>query len=104
MQVNLSKTAHIAEEIGLAAKTGELTTKLQQLFTALSSIPAASIESERVFSVAGSFMTRIRSKLSDKTLDHFSFAKKKFQNDKLKLLVNIPIFLIEIYCWIRIQL
>jgi hypothetical protein len=45
-----------------------------------------------VFSVAGSFMTRIRSRLSDTTLDHFSFAKCKFKNDKLKTVVNIPIF------------
>ncbi len=87
-----SRVAHIADEIALAAKTGELTNKLRQLLTALSSIPAASVENERVFSVAGGFMTKIRSRLSDTTMDHFSFAKCKFKNEKLKKVVNIPIF------------
>ncbi len=86
-----SKLTHIDDEIALAAKTAELTSKLQQLHKALSSIPAASIESERVFSVAGSFATKIRSRLSDKTLDHFSFAKCRLKNEKLKKVVNIPI-------------
>jgi hypothetical protein len=94
LQANICKLAHFDDEIALAAKTGELTSKLQQLFKALSSIPAASIESERVFSVAGNFMTKIRSRLSDSTLDHFSFAKCKFKNDKLKKGVDIPISLV----------
>jgi hypothetical protein len=68
-------------EIALASKTGELTAKLRKLYKALSSIPAASIECERAFSVAGSFATKIRSQLSDKTLDHFSFAKCRFKNE-----------------------
>jgi hypothetical protein len=55
------------------------------LYKVLSSIPAASIESERAFSVAGGFATKIRSKLSDKTLDRFLFAKF---GKKSKLTVN----------------
>ncbi len=75
----ISKTLHMDEEVALAAKTGELTTKLKSLHVALLSIPAASIESERAFSVAGSFATKIRNQLSDKTLDRFCFAKSYYK-------------------------
>jgi hypothetical protein len=75
----ISKTLHMNEEIALAAKTGELTSKLKSLHMALLSIPAASIESERAFSIAGSFATKIRSQLSDKTLDRFCFAKSYYK-------------------------
>jgi hypothetical protein len=85
-----SELQHIDEEISLAAKTGELTSKLGKLLTALASIPAASIESERAFSVASRYMTKIRSRLGDGTLDNFSFAKCKFKNDKSQL-VNFQI-------------
>ena len=79
-----SEHIHMDDEVALASKTGELTRKLLLLSNALSSIPAASIESERVFSVAGGFATKIRSQLSDSTLDRFSFAKTKFKNDLLR--------------------
>jgi hypothetical protein len=58
------------------------------LYKALSSIPAASIESERAFSVAGDFATKIRSQLRDKTLDRFLFAKCYFKNQDLLLAVS----------------
>jgi hypothetical protein len=91
------------EEIALATKTGELTTKLKKLYKALSSIPAASIECERAFSVAGSFATKIRSQLSDATLDHFCFAKCYFQNKSLDLPVNILIAWIFLPIFILIK-
>jgi hypothetical protein len=78
-------------EIALASKTGGLTAKLRKLCKALSSIPAASIECERAFSVVGSFATKIKSQLSDKTLDHISFAKCSFKNESLSQ-VNILFF------------
>jgi hypothetical protein len=86
-----SKIHHLDDEITLASKTGELTEKLKQIHLALTSIPAASIESERAFSIAGSFATKIRSRLSDETLDRFSFAKSYFKNQKLSALENIVI-------------
>jgi hypothetical protein len=88
--VTSSGLQHTEEEMVLAAKTGELTNKLGKLLNALLSVPASSIESERAFSVASRYVTKIRSRLSDQTLDNFSFAKCRFQNDKLKL-VNIQI-------------
>jgi hypothetical protein len=55
----------------LALKTGELTAKLAKLHQAVLSIPASSVESERAFSVASQFVTKIRSRLGDATLDNF---------------------------------
>ena len=72
--------AHIEEEINLVSKTGQLTAKLKQLLRSLEGIPAASIESERAFSVASRFVTKIRSRLGDKHLDNFLFAKSWFKN------------------------
>ncbi len=85
-----SEQQHIDEEISLTAKTRALTSKLGKLLTALASIPAASIESGHAFSVASRYMTKIRSRLGDGTLDNFSFAKYKLKNDKSQL-VNFQI-------------
>jgi hypothetical protein len=86
-----SQLQHIDEEIALAAKTGELTIKLRNLSKGLLSIPAASIESERAFSVASRYVTKIRSRLSDTTLDNFCFAKCKLKNDKLVIIIAISL-------------
>ena len=48
----------------LASKTGELTERLSQILISLESVSAASIESERAFSAAGSIVSKIRSRLS----------------------------------------
>ena len=71
----MSKTVHIEDEIALASKTGELTKKLRSLHKALLSIPATSVESERAFSVAGSFAIKIQSQLSDKLWTGFVLPK-----------------------------
>jgi hypothetical protein len=84
---------HIEHEMGLASKTGELTAKLKMLQKAILSIPASSIESERAFSVASRFMTKIRSRLGDATLDNFAFAKSKLENDKLVIFLPILAFI-----------
>jgi hypothetical protein len=78
-----SAASHIEDEMALASKTGELTTKLSKLYKSVRSIPASSIESERAFSVASRFVTKIRSRLGDEKLDNFAFAKSKLKNDKL---------------------
>ncbi len=73
---------HIGDQIALASKTGELTSSLKKLLGALLSIPAASIESERAFSIASRFLAKIRNRLGDKALSDFCFAKNKFKNDR----------------------
>jgi hypothetical protein len=97
---------HIEEEMALASKTGELTAKLAKLHQGVLSIPAASIESERAFSIASRFVTKIRSRLGDATLDNFAYAKSKLKNDSLTkvifLLVLIRLFsLFLTLCWLK---
>lgn len=87
---------HIGEEIALAAKTGELTNKLSLVHRALLSIPAASIESERAFSVAAGFATKIRSRLSDTTLDNFAFAKFKFKANDRKVVKSFILVFVSV--------
>lgn len=67
-------SSDVSAEIVLACKTGELTDRLQKLFRALQSIQASSVEAERAFSCAGRFVTKIRNRLGDKTLDSYCFA------------------------------
>ena len=52
--------------------------RLVQLKLDLESIPASSTDSERVFSSAGRFCTKIRNRLSSRSLDNFSFGHAYF--------------------------
>jgi hypothetical protein len=71
----------IAAEMGLASKTGDLTERLEMLLRALSSVQASSVDAERTFSTAGRFVTKIRNRLGDRTLDSYCFAHHKFKTD-----------------------
>jgi hypothetical protein len=75
------KTSDIVAEMNLASVTGDLTDRLQKLLKAVESVQASSIESERAFSIAGRFVTKIRNRLGDKTLDSYCFAKQQFLNE-----------------------
>lgn len=55
--------------------TGQRTEKLQNLYDAILTIKPTSIDVERVFSVCSSFCTKIRSRLSDKSLQALVFLK-----------------------------
>lgn len=56
------------------------TPNLEQLYRALMTIKPSSVESERAFSAAGNFATRIRSRLGDKSLCVLVFLKNYFNN------------------------
>ena len=53
---------------------------LEDLYKSLLTTPPTSVESERAFSAAGAFSTKIRSRLNDKTLDTLCFLKSFFKN------------------------
>jgi hypothetical protein len=72
------KTNHVVAGINLASVTGNLTDRLQKLLKAVESVQASSVESERAFSIAGRFATKIRNRLGDETLDSYCFAKHQF--------------------------
>ena len=57
---------------------GELLTKL---FLALKNIAPTSIASEQAFSVSASFISKIRSLLSDQAIDDLMFEKGYFANE-----------------------
>jgi hypothetical protein len=61
--------------------TGDLTDRLQKLLKAVESVQGSSVESERAFSIAGRFVSKIRNRLGDKTLDSYCFAKQQFLNE-----------------------
>ena len=49
---------------------------LERLYSALTTLPPTSVEAERAFSSAGLFITKIRSRLSDKSIDCLCFLRK----------------------------
>ena len=53
--------------------TGVLHSNLKKIFYALKAIPPTSVEAERAFSAAGLFLTKLRSKLDDGSIDMLCF-------------------------------
>lgn len=68
----------LKQEFVLYKNTGKRTENLQKLFNALCSIKPTSTDCERAFSVSNNFCTKIRSKLSDKSLNSLIFLKFYF--------------------------
>ncbi len=75
---------NIGKEMNVYEATGKRTENLTLLFNALSTIPPTSIESERAFSALGLFITKIRTRLSDKSIDHLCFLKHYFRSQNNK--------------------
>ena len=69
-------------EINLFEINGERTKNLQLLYDAIRTVKPTSTESERVFSLAGNFVTKIRSCLSDDSLNALVFLKSYFIKTK----------------------
>ena len=57
-------------------------TRKKYLLIALEDIPISSIEPERVFSVAGSLVTKTRARLGDDSVDSLVFFKKYYDVNK----------------------
>lgn len=58
------------------------TENLDKLYNALLSIRPTSVESERAFSAAGLYLTKLRSSLSENSLNSLCFLKTFFQNNE----------------------
>ena len=67
-----------SREIGLFIAGKKPTTELQLLHKALQTVLPTSVEAERMFSAGGLFLTKLRSSMSDKTLDKLIFLKLFF--------------------------
>ena len=64
---------------------------LSKLFDALKTIPPSSVESERAFSTTGQFVTKMRTRLKDETVDALVFLKfyhKKNDNSQKNVIQN----------------
>jgi hypothetical protein len=71
--------------LGFLVKTETLTDRLVKLLHALESVQASNVKSERAFSCAGGFVTKVR--MGDNTLDNYCFARHKLQMAKKLALV-----------------
>lgn len=72
---NSNKLKCLQQEFTLFKNTGTRTENLEKIYNALLSIKPTSTDVERVFSVCTSFCTKIRSRLSDKSLNALVFLK-----------------------------
>ena len=70
----------IKQEIKLLEATEKRPGKLEQLFKALSTIPPTSVEAERA--AAGLFTTKLRSRLSDKSVNALCFLRSHYIKNK----------------------
>ena len=74
----------IKKEIAVFQDTGERPAKIELIYRALLTLPPTSVEAERAFSAAGLFVTKLRSRLNDNTLNVLCFLRSHFlkQNQK----------------------
>lgn len=75
-------TSQIQKELNFFDAIGTRSPKLEKLMQALITIQPTSTRSERVFSVAGCFSTKIRNRLTYKMLNSLVFLKYYFLNEK----------------------
>lgn len=73
---------NIKEDFIIFKKTGQRPEKLQKLFEALMTIKPASTEPERTFSVSSHFCGKLRTRLSDYSLNSLVFLKYFYINER----------------------
>ena len=74
----------IAKEFALFEATKVRPKNLQCLYLALGTIPPTSVEAERAFSVCGTFVTKVRNRLSDKSINALCFLKSHLLKSQRK--------------------
>ena len=74
----------LSTEFSLYEKTGNRTVNLEYLYKALLTVKPTSMQSERAFSVASLYVTRIRSRLNDNSLDMLCSLKSYFKSKELR--------------------
>jgi len=80
-----STTAAIRTEFTIFQTTGVRGRCLQLAYSYLLSVPPASVEAERAFSAAGLLCTKIRSRMSDKSLDALCFLRSYYATSMRKV-------------------
>ncbi|GFT15875.1 uncharacterized protein TNCV_3314621 [Trichonephila clavipes] len=69
------------QEMQLFDSTENPSPNIIKLWDALKTIPPTSVEAERAFSAAGLFVTKLRTKLSEKSINCLCFLKSYFKNE-----------------------
>ncbi|KAJ2946728.1 hypothetical protein O0L34_g12787 [Tuta absoluta] len=77
-----TRFARLKKDFDLFTSSVKRTPNLDLLYNALRTIMPTSTESERTFSVSGNFATKIRSRLSDKSLSSLVFLKHYFKQQE----------------------
>lgn len=72
----------IKKELKFLEGSGQKTENVELLFNALLTVRPTSVESERVFSVTGQFVNKIRNRLSDESINALSVLQNYFLNQK----------------------
>lgn len=75
----------IRKEFKYFEGSGQKTQNIEYLFNAILTIRPTSVESERMFSVTGQFVNKIRNRLSDESINALSVLKNYFLNQNKKL-------------------
>ena len=71
----LNSLTYFSKECEMFENTGEKTLRLRLLHENLKTVPPTSIESERAFSSFGLYVTKLRSRLGDRSIDSLCFLK-----------------------------
>ena len=74
----------IKAELALHDSTGRRGSALQTVYSHLLTVSPTSVEAERAFSVAGTFTTKLRSRLGDTSIDSLCFLRAFYLRDKPK--------------------
>lgn len=72
----------LRQEFNLYRKTNNKTKNISLLFKAIQTVKPSSTECERAFSIAGKFCTKVRSRLSDQSLNALVFLKFYYLKNK----------------------
>ena len=71
----------INKELTNFENTSEWPAILEKVFCAIKTLPSTSVEAERAFSAAGMFMTKLRFRLSEITIDALIFLRKNLKSE-----------------------
>lgn len=77
---SLSVGKYFGKELEVFEATGDRTLNITNLLNSLKSIPPTSVESERAFSAAGLFVTKMRTRLSDRSVDCLCYLRAYYKN------------------------
>ena len=80
VDVKLHAKTTIVQEMKIYMATGKRTPNLNLLYNALTSIPPTSVGAERAFSAVGLFVPKLRTQLSDQSIDRMCFLKRYFES------------------------